>query len=75
MSKILFMLMFAISSSTFAGAPPPGAKIGFGRETFNPEEVVFFIGATIIYLLLFFLWNLHGQIEMTVKRMIDPSRV
>ncbi|UNG18739.1 hypothetical protein [Stutzerimonas zhaodongensis] len=48
MPRILFILLLAISFSTFAGAPPPGAKIGFGRETFNPEEVVFFIGAIIV---------------------------
>lgn len=55
MSRILFILLLVISFSTFAGAPPPGAKIGFGRETFNQEEVVFLIGAIIVFAVIVFL--------------------
>ncbi|MHC3750863.1 MAG: hypothetical protein GTN60_10685 [Pseudomonas stutzeri] len=62
MSRILFILLLAISCSTFAGAPPPGAKIGFGRETFNQEEVVFLIGAIVIFaVILFFMGSAWGN--------------
>lgn len=57
MSRILFILLLAISCSTFAGAPPPGAKIGFGRETFNQEEVVFLIGAIVIFAVILFFYG------------------
>jgi hypothetical protein len=55
MSRIVFILLLVISFSTFAGAPPPGAKIGFGRETFNQEEVVFLIGAIMVFAVIVFL--------------------
>lgn len=62
MSRILFILLLAISCSTFAGAPPPGAKIGFGRETFNQEEVVFLIGAIIVFaVIVFFMESAWGN--------------
>jgi len=62
MSRILFILLLAISCSTFAGAPPPGAKIGFGRETFNQEEVVFLIGAIIVFaVVVFFMESAWGN--------------
>lgn len=61
MSKILIILL-AVSCSAFAGAPPPGAKIGFGRETFNQEEVVFLIGAIIIFaVIVFFMGSAWGS--------------
>ncbi|MBU0564672.1 MAG: hypothetical protein KJ890_14370 [Gammaproteobacteria bacterium] len=62
MSRILFILLLAISCSTFAGAPPPGAKIGFGRETFNQEEVIFLIGAIIVFaVVVFFMESAWGN--------------
>jgi len=61
MSTILIILL-AVSCSAFAGAPPPGAKIGFGRETFNQEEVVFLIGAIIIFaVIVFFMGSAWGS--------------
>lgn len=72
MSRILFILLLAISCSTFAGAPPPGAKIGFGRETFNQEEVVFLIGAIVIFAgILFFMgsaWENQDENERNDRR-------
>ena len=72
MSRILFILLLAISCSTFAGAPPPGAKIGFGRETFNQEEVVFLIGAIVIFaVIIFFMgsaWENQDENERNDRR-------
>jgi hypothetical protein len=68
MSRILFILLLAISCSTFAGAPPPGTKIGFGRETFNQEEVVFVIGAIMVSaVIVFFMESAWGSQDENEK--------
>lgn len=74
MSRILIILL-TISCSAFAGAPPPGAKIGFGRETFNQEEVVFLVGAIIIFAVIVFLWDLLGGVRVKTKEMTALSHV
>ena len=54
MSKLLFVFLFTLSSLSFAGAPPPGASTSFGRGTVHTEEVIFFIGAVVIFIVISF---------------------